>query len=202
MSIFNKKVPSPKKEKIGFKERIKGIGRGLKERVSKSPAVHTYKRVKQIKERPLFPNRPAEKQYKTQKRAHQKATQQYTEASRQYQKDMARYNATVLNKPPLPIEPTKPSMEAPKPLPKPLLGKTLQEIAAAEQKKQYPAKQIKKTIVGAGHLIASQDRPFSSIVKSAGFGGRGGGRSRRSGGGSTSRKPPSLKAWGEEGVDL
>jgi hypothetical protein len=201
MSIFGKKIPSPKKEKVGFRERIKGIGRGLKERVSKSPAVHTYKRVKQIKERPLFPNRPAEKQYKTRKRAHQKATQQYTEASRQYQKDMARYNATVLNKPPLPIEPTKPSIVAPTPPPKPLLGKTLQEIAAAEQKKNYPAKQIKKTIVGAGHLITSQDRPFSSVVKSAGFGGRGGG-SRRGRSSSPSKKQPSLKAWGEEGVDL
>ena len=43
------------------------------------------------------------------------------------------------------------------------------ESAKKQQSTQHPKKQVKKIVGGAGHLIAHQDKPFSSIAKGLGF---------------------------------
>jgi len=126
MSIFDKKVPSPKKEKMSLGERLR-----------KSPAAHAYKEAKvRIRYAPSAI------------------------------KGAAQYSATQ------------------------------------EQKKQLPKKQLKKLVGSVGHL-ASQDKPFSRIAKSAGLKGRGGG-SGRAYGSSGIRTPKSKPRgyWGDEPFDF
>ncbi len=43
------------------------------------------------------------------------------------------------------------------------------ESAKKQQSTQHPKRQAKKIVGGTGHLIAHQDKPFSSIAKGLGF---------------------------------